>query len=119
MSNNYKESLYNYHFTHNGNNYIFNTFSNGLCQIDDETYSRFIDNDFESSKHLNALVSEGYVVPNKVDEINKLLVERLTYQYGRGNSMQFLIAPSLQCNLNCAYCYQRDISYEKLECADK
>lgn len=78
--------------------------------MDDDTYSHVIDNTPEQTEYLDALVTEGYVVPEQVDELNRLLVERLSYQYGRGHSVQFLIVPSLNCNLRCIYCYQRDVS---------
>lgn len=107
----YKPSMYNYLIEHNGSKYLFNSFSNGFSRLDDETYESLMKGKPEETEYLDTLLSEGYVVPEPVDEVNKLLVERLTYQYGRGQSMQFLIVPSLMCNLKCIYCYQRDVSY--------
>lgn len=108
---NYKQSIFNVFFEHNEKKYVFNTFSNGLCSLDDDTYEKLINNTPEQTEYLDALVAEGYAVPVQVNEMNKLLVERLSYQYGKGKSMQFLIVPSLKCNLKCVYCYQRDVSY--------
>lgn len=107
----YKQSLFNFPLEYNGSMYIFNTFSNGFSRFDKETYENVVSNTPENTPYLDALLSEGYVVPEAVDEVNKLLVERLTYQFGRGRSMQFLIVPSLKCNLRCVYCYERDVSY--------
>lgn len=109
----YKQSMFNVHVEHGGKRYIYNTFSNGFCQFDADTYENIINNTPEKTAYLDALISEGYVVPERVDELNKLLVERLSYQYGKGQSMQFLIVPSLKCNLRCVYCYQRDVSYNR------
>ena len=90
--------------------YLFNTFSNGFCKLDNDTYDNLINNTPENTPYLDTLLQEGYVVPDAVNETNRLLVERLSYQYGKGRSMQFLIVPSLRCNLRCIYCYQRDVS---------
>ena len=108
---NFKQSKYNVYIEHQGNKYVFNTFSNGFCKLNDDTYENLMHDTPQNTKFLDALVREGYAVPAAVDEINKLFVERLSYQYGKGRSMQFLIVPSLKCNLKCIYCYQRDVSY--------
>ena len=108
----FKQSMFNVLIRHNGSQYLFNTFSNGLSRIDEDTYAHIINGTPEETKYLDALISEGYVVPEAMDEINRLLVERIAYQYGRGRSMQFLIVPSLLCNLRCVYCYQRDVSFD-------
>ena len=107
----FKQSKYNVHIEHQGNKYMFNTFSNGFCKLNDDTYENLIHDTPQNTPFLDMLVREGYAVPAAVDETNKLFVERLSYQYGKGRSMQFLIVPSLKCNLKCIYCYQRDVSY--------
>lgn len=107
----YKQSKYNVYLEHNGSRYVFNTFSNGFCRIDDKTYECLVADKPEETGYLEPLLEEGYAVPEAVDETNKLLVERLSYQYGKGRSMQFLIVPSMKCNLRCIYCYQRDVAY--------
>ncbi len=109
----YKQSLFNVYFEDDGKQYVFNTFSNGLSRLDADTYQNVVNGTPEKTAYLDALLSEGFVVPEQADELNRLMVERLSYQYGRGRSMQFLIVPSLQCNLKCIYCYQRDVSYNK------
>ena len=108
----FKPSMFNVPIRHDGSLYVFNTFSNGLSKFTDDVYAHIQDGTPEQTPYLDALVAQGFVVPEPMEELNRLLVERIAYQYGRSRSMQFLIVPSLACNLKCVYCYQRDVSFD-------
>lgn len=54
---------------------------------------------------LGALLASGFLVPDGTDEL--LMLRRLYYSsnYGAG-TLDMVLAPTMDCNMDCAYCFQ-------------
>lgn len=114
--NGYKPSKYNFFFTtKKGENLAFNGISGGFAYIkkDDEiTVKKFIDNPnakVESKKEeeiFNKLLQGRFILDANLNELSLL---KMRFWRSRFNfkGLGITIAPTLNCNFKCIYCYER------------
>lgn len=88
----------------------YNGFSGALAvweKLEQETYD-FLSSGMAANladPAVQNLVYGGYVVPNHVDELELLQQEYNTHRFNPG-IMTLTIAPTLDCNFGCDYCFQ-------------
>lgn len=104
-----KESVFNFKYKRNENeNVIYNTFSKALLVLDDTEYSYLLSLDAADENFINELLENGVLVDENDDEISFL--KYFHYKTKFSNQMLFLtIAPTLDCNFACPYCYENRI----------
>lgn len=92
----------------NQKHYIVNTFSKAVIEIDQQHYDCLTDakqdlNMVESS--LPELYKQGILVDDELDEM-----AMLRYVYGKQKNatdiLELVIAPTLECNFRCVYCFE-------------
>ena len=111
----YKQSIYNRVLSLNDNVwYIHNILSSAECVLF-EKEKKFFDNINENvtEEYLVSLrkqwINMGFFVNSDFDEIASLLLERKIHIYSHMKDYSgFVIAPTMDCNARCFYCYEDD-----------
>jgi len=109
----YKASRFNNFFKgEDGKRLAFNTVSCGLATMDDEAYEKYEEiisnsgeNIDESDDMVKKLKGGRFIVPEKLDEIDWLKVHQHLARFST-RSTGLTIAPTLNCNFACTYCYE-------------
>jgi len=106
-----KESRFNLYFEANdGTRLAFNSLSCGLAVVDD-SYARLISaiaeggSTEELSDVLDAAKRGNFVVNREKDEVLDYETKRTAQKFST-QSMGLTIAPTLDCNFQCVYCYE-------------
>lgn len=106
----YKESFYNLVIKkdNESNVLVYNTYSMALCWFDKKTYSSFHNKKDIPEKNLNPeIIRLGFCVMNQFDEPNKVEYEKNIGIFNESpNEVQYIIAPTLKCNVKCKYCFE-------------
>lgn len=104
-------SRYTYPFRKEGRYYLYNSLSNSLAEIEEDTFS-FIEKGLETcqvglmEKELfEQLCKMKVLVENDDDEINKV---KYINRERRNNNKRLILTinPTLACNFNCPYCFE-------------
>ena len=91
-----------------GQTLVYNSFSRGVILLDSDnaellkgSISKILDN-----AELRCVLEEnGMLVQDNIDELKMLkFVDR--YQRMAGRVLSLVVAPTMECNLNCWYCYE-------------
>jgi len=111
-----KKSKYNFFFDYSDDKVLaFNAFTKALAVLSKNEYkliSNIINNSNKNKSKskkekelINKLKNGGFLINNKDDEINDI---KLASRMARFNTSYFglTIAPTLNCNFNCPYCYE-------------
>ena len=110
----YKESLYNFLFPFTegkeGDMVVYNARTTSLSIIDKEHYKIFknlIDEgvQIKDKEFEQQLVKCGCIVKKNIDEV-KMLQLRLNQIRYNANHLTLTIAPTMNCNFRCVYCYE-------------
>ncbi|MCR4848509.1 MAG: radical SAM protein [Bacteroidales bacterium] len=109
----YKWSLYNILIKAEGDNYfVYNTKSGNICSFPYNKYSKATENTIATISDAETLLRGGFIVEKNIDEFNALLKESSSFAEKRDRSdIEVTIAPSLICNMHCAYCFEKDKRY--------
>ncbi len=124
-SNTYKPSRYNHFFPYGENEILaYNAFSNSFARVNTEKYtiinkilaSPNLEPDNDNSSNSTAdpgdwdtlkgdLIGNGFLIDSRFDEFEVLKAQN---QIGRfaNRSLALTIAPTLECNLKCDYCFE-------------
>lgn len=102
-----KTSKFNIIFRHNGKNYITNTLSKSITELEDDYRKIIDDNELSrlSDEDQAYLLKNGFAVSDETDEIG-LLRYRANKIKNSKEEMEFVIAPTLSCNFKCTYCFE-------------
>lgn len=91
--------------------FLYNSYSGALCKLEKEVHNFVLNNvldDNDKCKYFDELLKQGFIKPVDLNEYNKiLLTERITILSNPNKSLSYVIAPTLACNLNCDYCFER------------
>lgn len=100
----YKKSLFNIEIPTNDNRIaIYNTYSGAFCVIENVSA-------YDSSKYIEGLIKEGFLIKDEVDEIKNFALERkLQITSIHPEVLYYSIAPTLKCQASCDYCFENDI----------
>lgn len=106
---NYKLSFFNEQFSYGGRKYLWNTKSGALIKLDDngEKYINSFNGKEDDSIEFHILKDNGLVVPYEFDEVGKILFDEERNMYNRfSETVFFTIAPGMNCNYHCVYCFE-------------
>lgn len=94
---------------------MINTISGALDVVDNETFAKIqLINDgviLEDNNLLNKLIERGYLFESEEEE-KSLLLKYYSYYKERienGQIREYMICPTMACNLRCVYCFQKDL----------
>jgi uncharacterized protein len=106
-----KKSNYNFFFPLQNNKILaFNALKNGLAVIDTDTKEKIetLENNcipgFDPET-LGELEKGGFICKDELDELGLLSIRRHSQQFS-GRFLGLTIAPTLNCNLDCRYCFE-------------
>ncbi len=109
-----KVSQYSIVYNIDGNNYVVNTYSGAIGLVDNRIAKKIIDKDNDLSdidiNDSEKLLKNGFLVPDSLDEYGRILFEEQQKIYEKVKNIGFVIAPTLNCNFNCTYCFESNIN---------
>lgn len=106
-----KISKYNKFLEFDNKSYVYNSYAGSLAEIDQNFYSMLNnvknDENFSSTEQIfQDMKKGGIIVDNDFDEISEL--EKKYWESRKQEDvMGFTILPTLNCNYNCPYCYEK------------
>ncbi len=108
-----KASKYNIIIKHNGKTLAFNSFTTSLAEVDSDflrllenIHNLNVNNLSEKDNELLEQMKKGhFVIDEEIDELDLLKVCSFTSKF-RDRHFALTMAPTLQCNFDCPYCYQ-------------
>jgi uncharacterized protein len=106
-------SKYNYYYKINSEYTIINNFLTGALDIiNSDVWDKALGNGFDEieSDPLSALVERGYYYEN-IDDEEKLFKElfKNLSKKSKTRPLKFVLCPTFSCNLNCSYCFEKDL----------
>ena len=102
-----KESNYNKYIVIDNNTYIYNTLTGALVKFQAERFKE-IQHGINLTDELAHELERCGILTEESDEINKYLNLR-TVKIDSDNTLRLVIAPTLECNFRCPYCYEKHI----------
>lgn len=113
MEMEYKTSFYNL-IVENDKNHIllYNSSSGALAEFTTEEYQRLQDISFDDVKR-EQLCTLGFLVPKNRNEYNQILIQEQALVIGDDNTnrLVYVLAPTLDCNMHCVYCYENSKNF--------
>ncbi len=114
----YKFSKYNLFLDIDNKIIAFNTLSGALLYITKSLYNIIKSNDLEYLVNnfitqFNLLKKSRFIIPNDIDEFN-IMKFRHHRDVFLDNRYKLIINPTLDCNFNCWYCYEKHIKNSKM-----
>ena len=115
----YKESKYNLLVNQNERfSILYNCYNGGIIQLENQVYELLKQSNFfiESIPYGNDLLRNGFIVNSSIDEFQRVKTEIETTIRNRNQDMiSYVIAPTLNCNMRCVYCFQQEFRTEGSE----
>ena len=114
----YTSSFYNIVIEEDKNNvFLYNSYSGALIKLERSVYeiiNKVHIDDHALCPYFDELFKQGFLKPANLNEYNRILTnERRAVYDNTAKKLTFVIAPTLQCNLNCEYCFEEDIRCNK------
>ncbi|GAB6107765.1 radical SAM protein [Fusibacter bizertensis] len=110
----YKKSRYNVEIEQIYDNslLVYNSFTTSLCVLDKNTQEFYnkIGSPNAVNEHpaIESFLSNGFIVPELCDEESLFMNEQLQLR-NNSNILNLTIAPTLNCNMGCKYCFEKDL----------
>lgn len=110
-----KTSIYSFVFEDNNRYYVYNTLSNCFFELDEDLYVRLLqskelNNDiiFDDNEEdiRNTFVTNRIITNNDIDEF-LFYKSIIVNQRAENSAMHLTLAPTMECNFNCHYCFER------------
>lgn len=111
-----KESMYNYvvkHTEEEGSYILFNGLTKALLILDEneKIMAEKILSDPNNTAGIDEMLRESlirneFIIRDTVNELNIIKYRYLNLVYNK-NELSLTVLPTLQCNFNCVYCYQK------------
>ncbi len=90
--------------------YLYNSYSGALCKLEKDIHTLILNSaldDENKCKFFDELHKQGFIVSAELNEYNKILLNERIETFSRSTeSISYVIAPTLSCNLNCFYCFE-------------
>ena len=105
----YKQSIYNVFYEKNNIQYLWNTYSGALIQLDEsgQKYLKLYTGQNDGSTEFKMLSSNGFIVDDRIDELGRIIYYEKQEMYTmQSDSISVVIALGMGCNYNCEYCFQ-------------
>ena len=111
---NMKKSKYNFLLKVDENVAIYNSYSNSLALLDSDDIEMYekIEERKELPKEFQELKDMNFVLDDDDDELSKIKYDLLSSRFNNSN-LSLTIAPTLACNFNCSYCYEKNAENKK------
>lgn len=119
----YKFSNYNKVLKIDNDYYFFNSITGGFGKLNEKYHSIFCCNKFNMEEQLelirkddeiiNKLIQGNMLIHSKLNELSYLKGLHNIYRFQRHNVLGLTIAPTLDCNFRCPYCYEKEKDYPK------
>jgi len=107
----YKPSRFNVTLEKQQKKFVMNLLSLMLAEVSDEVYQILTTNRIREDEipagSKEDLLKAGLIVNSDLDDLRFLELKHLTTRYGN-RSIGHIIAPTLNCNFDCSYCYEGD-----------
>lgn len=103
-----KESNYNFIYKYNDEYLIYNSLKNFLAIISKSELSKFRCNKL-SLDEISQFKYGGFLIDDNFDELNYIKFNLLSSRYNN-RSLGLTLAPTLDCNFDCVYCYEKENS---------
>lgn len=116
MKKGYKLSKYNYFFEVDGVDYVYNTFSGGLSELEKggkERLLNFDSYDGNMDSFYTAAVANGFIVKADVDELEILNFYR-SDMICQERQTVYEILPTTACNARCFYCFEEGVKFHSM-----
>ena len=111
--NKYKSSYYNLVINESETTvHIWNVKHGSVIELETPLYEELKQNRLNSGvlKYRDALIKEGIIVPESLDEQQEIIFSARQRQYSIGrDSFGLVLAPTLNCNYHCPYCFERGV----------
>lgn len=93
--------------------YVFNSKSGAIIKLESEVWNALRDSNFNSQNVQNNIVellNQGIVVAANKNETQEIMFEMRAKQYEKREMLSLIVAPTLQCNYKCIYCFEDNVS---------
>jgi uncharacterized protein len=103
-----KESKYNFFVPHNERTICFNAISGKIFSVSKNEYKSitdFLENPHEGYKYADFFKRHNFVVNDEANEFDSLLFKNR--EAILNDTFHLIINPTLQCNFDCWYCYEK------------
>ena len=107
-----KYSKYNIIFSDNDIHYLWNTYSNAVSKLDEDTLialQNFKDGTVISKEfpYYNYMEKNGFIVEESLDESNRLINRWQSFvDHASPKVLNITLAPTMRCNYECPYCFE-------------
>ena len=112
-----KQSKFNVGKKYNEKSYwVYNTLTTALVILDEDQYlTYFVNEDFlVDGKDFTDLCEMGFFIEDEFDELQYLEELRKTVVKSNKKIADIMIAPTMDCNAHCYYCFERGCHHEKM-----
>lgn len=115
-----KESLFNIKLEKDGKYIIYNSLSSGMLSLDENYKQKFLKllkNNFESNDYEDLkkeLIKGNMIINDSEDEVSRLKLYNNAYKFD-SSVLSLTIAPTMKCNFNCIYCYEKGYRNNHME----
>lgn len=111
-----RKSKYNFYYKLDEKNYLlFNSLSNGLAKVSKEVVDILRKNNKNIDKINGSiksnLIKGKFIIEENFDELAYLSIVKRKIQMDT-SQLSLVIAPTLNCNLDCIYCYENNIELD-------
>ncbi|MDO5048143.1 MAG: radical SAM protein [Anaerococcus sp.] len=103
-----KKSNYNFIYEYESDYLIYNSLKNSLAVLTDKELNDF-NNDNLSYDEISQFKYGGFLIDDDFDELDYIKFNLLNSRYDK-SSLGLTIAPTLDCNFACEYCYEKEHS---------
>lgn len=84
---------------------IYNAYTGAIVRL-----SKPIGDYISSGENIDLLCEQGFVVDERINELNRFLLERNTNVFSRWNrNLKYVIAVTNDCQAHCSYCFEHGI----------
>ena len=115
---NYKLSFYNIVVKNEaGATYIWNVKKGSVVELENDIWELLQKGEFQNPRvvdDVSALEKEGIIVEKNLDEYSELIFKAKQKQFSTSyNAFGLVIAPTLDCNYHCPYCFEHTVKEQK------
>ena len=101
----------------NSLHWVYNTLTTAMVVLDEKQYiTYFVNEDFEGDTNgdFGALCEMGFFIEDEFDELQYLEGLRKTVVESNKKIADIMIAPTMDCNARCYYCFEHGCHHEKM-----
>lgn len=96
---------------------IYNSLSGAVAWVDSPLANQLIEygTEITNNEYFETLIRLRFIIPKECDEFSEILFKKNELIFNNNPSkISFVIAPSLDCNMSCVYCFEKDHRSKKV-----